>query len=128
MKGSFATRLKDPSFMTAFNALFDRFASEQVVTLMKGSFATRLKDPSFMTAFNAFINSVMGQTVASQSISQVVGKLPGGLRPLPRVPPGHRAPGGLRPVPQVRRCGASTADWRVDGVTGKDRVTPGVIP
>ena len=31
MKGSFATRLKDPSFMTAFNALLDRFASEQVV-------------------------------------------------------------------------------------------------
>ena len=87
MKGSFATRLKDPSLMTAVNALFDRFASEQVVTLMKGSFATRLKDPSFMTAFNNFINSGMGQTMASQSISQMVGQLPGGLRPLPRVPP-----------------------------------------
>ena len=56
MKGSFAPRLKDPSFMTAFNALLDRFASEQVVTLMMGSFATRLKDPSLMTAVNALLD------------------------------------------------------------------------
>ena len=52
MRNSFATRLEDPSFMTAFNALFGRFMSKQVVTLMRDSFATRLEDPS-MTAFNA---------------------------------------------------------------------------
>ena len=114
--------------MTAFNALFDRFASEQVVTLMKGSFATRLKDPSFMTAFNNFVNSVMGQTMDSQSISQVVGKLPGGLRPCPGCPRDTVRLGGFGLCPGCGGGGASTADWRVDGITGKDRVTPGVIP
>ena len=65
MKGSFATRLKDPSFMTAFNAVIDRLVSELVVTLMKGSFATRAKDSGFMTAFNAWFDRFASEQVVT---------------------------------------------------------------
>ena len=44
MQGSVAARLEDPRSMTAVKALFGKFTSKLVVTLMKGCFAARLED------------------------------------------------------------------------------------
>ena len=54
MSVSIAARRKHPSFMVAFNALFDRVLSNQAVTLVKGSVAARLEDPLFMPASTLF--------------------------------------------------------------------------
>ena len=50
------------------NALFDRFTSEHVVTLMSNSVAARLEDPRFMTAFNAVPDRFTSEQVVTLSI------------------------------------------------------------
>ena len=51
---SFNARLKDSRFLTAFNALAERYMPEQVVMLTSDSVTARLEDPSFATAFKVW--------------------------------------------------------------------------
>ena len=75
MSDSFAARLEDPSFMTAFNALFDRFTSEQVVTLMKGSVAARLEDPRFRRVFHRLFERFTAEVIARIMNDSVAARL-----------------------------------------------------
>merc|ERR1740121_273860 len=61
--------------MEAFNALFQKFTAEQVVTLMSNSVAARLEDPNWMEAFNALFQKLTAEQVVTLMSGSVAARL-----------------------------------------------------